>query len=61
MEGKYILVEKENLELIVDLIGDYLVRFGLDRKYNLTKLGVELENLQDKFLKLVIDLELTRD
>lgn len=49
-EEDYILVEKEKLEEIVELIGDYFVRFGLDRKNNPTKLGVELENLQDKFL-----------
>ncbi|MDE7439730.1 MAG: hypothetical protein K2N23_04405 [Clostridia bacterium] len=49
----YIVVKKTNINEIAELIGDYFVKYGLDRKLNPTPLGVEIEKLQDKFLSYV--------
>ena len=49
----YIIVSYEYLNEIIELIGDYLVNYGMDKKYNLTSSGVVIENLQDKFLAYI--------
>ena len=42
----YIILSCEYLNEVIELIGDYLIKYGMDKKYNLTSLGVVIENLQ---------------
>jgi hypothetical protein len=49
----YIILSCEYLNEVIELIGDYLIKYGMDKKYNLTSLGVVIENLQDKFLSSI--------
>lgn len=51
--NNYIILENKYLNEVVEIIGDYLIKHGMDRKYNLTTLGIAIENLQDKFLSFI--------
>lgn len=49
----YISIKEEFLDEIIEIIGDYFIKEGLDKNSEPTSLGFEIENLQDKFLKHV--------
>ena len=53
IDANEIFVDKDNKDQVVDIIGDYLVKHGFDKKYNTTSLGTEIEQLQDKFLSFL--------
>lgn len=44
---------KEDLNYIIDTVSDYFISNGLDKKDEPTSFGLEIENLQDKFLNLL--------
>ncbi|MBU1144857.1 MAG: hypothetical protein KJ971_03240 [Firmicutes bacterium] len=43
--------EKKNLEYFIDQIMDYFILHGLKKNSEPNLLGIELENLNDKFIK----------
>lgn len=47
----FIIVKEEKLNIIVEKIGDYFIRCGLDKNDNPNKIGEKIELLQDKFLQ----------
>ena len=53
IDDNYVSFERKNLDAIIDIIGDYFILRGLGKKDEPTRLGMEIEDLQDKFLLLV--------
>ena len=51
--NNYIYFEQVNLDRIIDIIGDFFIQHGLGKSDEPTRLGIEIEDLQGKFLLLV--------
>lgn len=52
-DNKYLIIETnelQQLELIIDIINDKFIQYGLTMKSEPNKLGKELEDLNNKFI-----------
>ena len=50
VDGTRVIVDRRNVEKIIQQIGDFFISHGLDKTDEPTPLGLEIETLQDKFL-----------
>ncbi len=57
IDGVYITFNRQDLDEIIDRVSDYFIKNGLDRKDEPTQFGLEIENLQEKFLNLLWSVE----
>lgn len=53
IKDNYIYLYKEYIEIIIESIGDYFIKYGLKKNDEPNALGLEIEELQDKFLRIL--------
>lgn len=52
LDNVVIFVDNMNKEKIIDVISDYYIKNGIDKKFETSNLGEEIENLLDRFNRM---------